>query len=76
MIVMKKMKELPYHIGLKVKIYPSNQQKHIIAVNDGAKRAVYNHLVACGNEKYRLSKTAEWVPVYREIGRASCRERV
>lgn len=66
MIVMKKMKELPYHIGLKVKIYPSNQQKHIIAVNDGAKRAVYNHLVACGNEKYRLSKTAECVPVYRD----------
>ena len=38
----------------------------IIAVNDGAKRAVYNHLVACGNEKYRLSKIAEWVPVYRD----------
>ena len=34
--------EMPYHIGLKVKLYPSDKQKHIITVNDGAKRAVYN----------------------------------
>lgn len=33
---MKKVKEMPYHIGFKVKIYPSNEQKHLIAVNDGA----------------------------------------
>lgn len=62
---MKKMKDLPYYIGLKVKIYPSDEQKRLIAVNDGAKRAVYNHLVACGNEKYRLSKTAGSVPAYQ-----------
>lgn len=43
---MRKMSEMPYHIGLQVKIYPSDLQKHLIAVNDGAKRAVYNHLVA------------------------------
>ena len=63
---MKQMKDLPYHIGLKVKIYPSNEQKRLIAVNDGAKRAVYNHLVACGNEKYRLSKAAGCIPSYRD----------
>ena len=63
---MKQMKDLPYIIGLKVKIYPSDEQKRLIAVNDGAKRAVYNHLVACGNEKYRLSKAADNVPVYQE----------
>ena len=62
---MKKMKDLPYYIGLKVKIYPSDEQKRLIAMNDGAKRAVYNHLVACGNEKYRLSKAAGSVPAYQ-----------
>ena len=62
---MKQMKDLAYHIGLKVKIYPSDEQKRLIAVNDGAKRAVYNHLVACGNEKYRLSKAAGCIPSYR-----------
>lgn len=67
---MRKMEDLPYHLGLKVKIYPSDKQKHLIAINDGAKRAVYNHLVACGNEKYRLSKTAGCVPAYRD--RLSC----
>lgn len=63
---MRRMDEMPYHIGLKVKIYPSRTQKKIIAVNDGVRRCVYNHLVACGNEKYRLAKSADAVPVYRE----------
>lgn len=58
--------EMPYHIGLKVKLYPSDAQKHLIAVNAGVSRAVYNHLVACGNEKYRLSKTVSSVPVYQD----------
>lgn len=60
------MKDMPYHIGLVVKIYPDYRQKHLIAVNDGAKRAVYNYLVASGNEIYRLSKTADYVPSDRE----------
>lgn len=60
------MTDMPYHMGMKVKIYPSNAQKRIIAVNDGAKRAVYNHLVACSNEKYQLKKTSAYVAVDRE----------
>lgn len=63
---MLQMKDMPYHCGLKVKIYPSNEQKRIIAANDGAKRAVYNHLVACRNETYRLNKCAAFVPTYQE----------
>ncbi len=54
------MSQMPYHIGFKVKLYPSDYQKHLIAVNDGAKRAVYNHLVACGNERYRLAKAVQY----------------
>ena len=63
---MKKVSEMPYHIGFKVKIYPSDEQKRLIAVNDGASRSTYNHLVATNNEKHRLSKTAEFVPSYRD----------
>ena len=53
---MRKAKEMPYHRGLVVKLYPSDRQKHIIALNDGAKRAVYNFLVATNNELYQLRK--------------------
>ena len=62
---MRTVMEMPYHIGLKIKLYPSDMQKHLISVNAGASRAVYNHLVACGNEKYRLSSAASSVPVYQ-----------
>ena len=63
---MRSSAEMPYHIGLKIKLYPSDKQKHIIAVNDGAKRAVYNHMVACSNEIYSLKKSSRAVPVYTE----------
>lgn len=62
---MRKSKDMPYHIGLKVKLYLSYQQKHIVAVNDGVKRSVYNLLVSASNEKYRLSKTAPYCPTDR-----------
>ena len=62
---MKQMKDLPYLIGLTVTIYPSNEHKRLIAVNDGATRAVDNHLVACGNEKHRMSKVSDCVPAYQ-----------
>lgn len=59
---MRKCKDMPYHIGIVLKIYPSSRQKHLVAVNAGAQRSVYNHLVACGNEIYCLSKTAAYIP--------------
>ena len=64
---MRKSKDMPYHIGLKVKLYLSYQQKHIVSVNDGVKRSVYNLLVSASNEKYRLSKTAPYCPTDRVI---------
>ena len=63
---MRKMSEMPYHIGLVVKMYPSHLQKKIVAVNDGAKRAVYNLLVASNDEIYHMKKAADLVPVYRD----------
>ena len=59
---MKKCSEMNYHNGVVLKIYPSDVQKHIIAVNDGAQRAVYNLLVGVDKEAHRLKKTADIVP--------------
>ena len=43
---MLKMKEMPYVIGITMRLYPSDAQKDIIAYNDGAARFIYNRLVA------------------------------
>ena len=59
---MRKCSEMNYHDGVVLKIYPSDVQKHIIAVNDGAQRAVYNLLVGVDKEAHRLKKTADIVP--------------
>ena len=55
---MHKMKDMPYHMGLQCKLYLSNRNKYLVALNDGASRYVYNHLVATGNEIYRLKQSA------------------
>ena len=63
---MKKCSQMNYHYGVVLKIYPSDVQKHIIAVNDGAQRAVYNLLVGVDKEIYCLKKTAAIVPADRK----------
>ncbi|WP_124977117.1 RNA-guided endonuclease InsQ/TnpB family protein [Ligilactobacillus salitolerans] len=50
------MKKLPYHYGLKVRCYPSSQQKAIIKRNSDASRFVYNELVAISRELYELKR--------------------
>ena len=51
---MKKMKDLAYHYGLKMRIYPSSQQKEIIKINSDVSRAVYNKMIAIDKELYLL----------------------
>ena len=63
---MKKMKELTYHIGLLVRIYPSDRQKQIIRKNAGVNRFVYNRLVAVNREIYDLAKTAPFSQTDRD----------
>ena len=53
---MLKMAQMPYVIGHKVRIYPSDEQKRIIAVNDGVNRFIYNKLVERHNELHQLNK--------------------
>lgn len=59
---MKKMKDYLYHIGLKLRIYPSDVQKTLIKVNGGASRYIYNKLVAYNNEIWLLKKSARYSP--------------
>ena len=42
----KKMADYAYHYGLKVRIYPSQQQKEMIRRNADAARCVYNEHVS------------------------------
>lgn len=51
------MSDLPYHLGFKMRIYPSSQQKRIIAINCGVSRSVYNKLIAINSELMQLRKT-------------------
>lgn len=53
---MKKMKDLSYHYGLKVRIYPSTQQKQLIKLNSDIARTVYNKLIAIDQELYQLNR--------------------
>lgn len=52
---MKKMSDLEYHYGLKMRIYPSTNQKKIIKINSNIARTVYNKMVAIDQELYKLS---------------------
>ena len=53
---MKKMSDLAYHYGLKMRIYPSSQQKKIIDLNGNIARTVYNKMVAIDQELYQLKQ--------------------
>lgn len=53
---MKKMKDLSYHYGLKMRIYPSTQQKQLIKINSDISRTVYNKLIAIDRELYQLNR--------------------
>mgnify|MGYP003499150202 CR=1 FL=1 len=52
---MKKMSDLEYHYGLKMRIYPSTNQKKIIKINGNIARTVYNKMVAIDQELNKLS---------------------
>lgn len=53
---MRRMTEMSYFIGIKVRIYPSNEQKRMIAKNDSAARFIYNRLVSRNKELYQFSR--------------------
>lgn len=50
------MSDLAYHFGLKMRIYPSSQQKAIIELNGNIARTVYNKMVAIDQELHQLKR--------------------
>ena len=60
------MSDLPYHLGIKMRIYPSSQQKRIIAINCGVSRAVYNKLITINSELLHLRKTGIYIQTVAE----------
>lgn len=51
---MKSMAEMKYHYGLKMRCYPSDQQKQLIKINSDASRFIYNEMVAIDKELMQL----------------------
>ena len=52
----KKMADLAYHYGLKMRLFPSTAQKRIIDNNINASRFAYNEMVAIDKELYQLKR--------------------
>lgn len=52
----KKMSEFKYHYGIKMRIFPSREQKHQIDNNINASRFAYNEMVAIDKELFQLRK--------------------
>ena len=63
---MKKMSDLAYHYGLKMRIYPSSQQKKIIKINGNIARTVYNKMVAIDQELYKLKQVKLPIDIVEE----------
>jgi transposase, IS605 OrfB family, central region len=47
---------MQYHYGLKMRCYPSDQQKQLIKINSDASRFIYNEMVAIGKELMQLRR--------------------
>ena len=71
---MRKCADMEYHFAAELRIYPSSQQRHMIAVNDGASRFVYNRLTANDRELHGMKKAAGLCPAY--AGRVAYLEQV
>ena len=57
----KKMADYAYHYGLKVRIYPSQQQKEMIRRNADAARCVYNEHVAVNKEIAQFGRRSIYI---------------
>ena len=62
------MKSYKYHVGLKVRLYPSFKQKEKIKMFSGASRFMYNRLVSIDRELYKLKSVGIYLkPVQERI---------
>lgn len=61
------MSKLPYHFGIKMRAYFSNQQRMMIKENSDASRFVYNKLVELDQKKYQLLRTGHHCDYFKLI---------
>lgn len=50
------MAQLPYHYGVKFRIFPSTEQKRLIKCNSDASRFIYNEMNGMNRELYQLKQ--------------------
>ena len=50
----KTMAQLPYHYGVKLRVFPSSEQKRLIKRNSDASRFIYNEMNGMNRELYQL----------------------
>ena len=50
----KTMAQLPYHYGVKLRVFPSTEQKRLIKRNSDASRFIYNEMNGMNRELYQL----------------------
>ncbi|MGN1271534.1 MAG: RNA-guided endonuclease InsQ/TnpB family protein [Lactobacillus sp.] len=55
---LKRMNQLEYHFGIKLRFYPSDKQKRIIKHNYDAQRFVYNQYVGINRLAYQVHATS------------------
>ncbi|AYM04067.1 RNA-guided endonuclease InsQ/TnpB family protein [Levilactobacillus yiduensis] len=48
------MAQLPYHYGVKLRVFPSNEQKRLIKLNSDASRYIYNEMNGMNRELFAL----------------------
>lgn len=53
---MKSMAKMKYHYGLKMRCYPSDQQKQLIKINSDASRFIYNEMIAINKDLMQLRR--------------------
>lgn len=57
--IMKRMSQLDYHFGLKVRFYPNDRQKQMIKKNYDAQRFVYNQYVGLNRLCYHVLRSSK-----------------
>lgn len=62
----KKMADFNYHYGLKMRLFPSAEQKRVIDNNINASRFAYNEMVAIDKELYLLQKVQTPIAIVKE----------
>ncbi|MFD1484535.1 helix-turn-helix domain-containing protein, partial [Lacticaseibacillus baoqingensis] len=62
----KKMADLNNHYGLKMRLFPSSQQKRVIDNNINASRFAYNEMVAIDKELYALHQVKTPIAIVQD----------